>query len=87
MRYRWRWVLVVTATMLVDGAAGLTMQKSVNLMVVVSIVVEMVKQTAAVATVVAMAFEEHEGGHTGDGVVDGDGVAQWVTVTVGIVEE
>ena len=73
--------------MLVDGAAGLTMQKSVDLMVVVSIVVEMVEQTAAVATVVAMAFEEHEGGHTGDRVVDGDGVAQWVTVTVGIVEE
>ena len=78
---------MVTATMLVDGVAGLTMQKSMHLSMVVSIVVEMVEQTAAVATVVAMAFEEHEGGHTGDGVVDGDGVAQWVTVTVGMVEE
>ena len=48
MRYRWswRWVLMVTATMLVDGAAGLTMQKSVDLSMVVSIVVEMVEQTA-----------------------------------------
>ena len=60
--------------MLVDGA-DLTVQKSMHLLMVVSIVVEMVEQTAAVATVVAMAFEEHEGGHTGDGVVDGDGVA------------
>ena len=50
-------------------------------------VVEKVEQTAAVAKVVAMAFEEHEGGHTNDRVVDGDGVAQWLTVTVGMVEE
>ena len=45
------------------------------------------EQTAAVAKVVAMAFEEHEGGHTNDRVVDGDGVAQWLTVTVGTVKE
>ena len=50
-------------------------------------VVEKVEQTAAVAKVVAMAFEEHEGGHTNDRVVDGDGVAQWLTVTVGTVKE
>ena len=46
--------------MFVDGAAGLTMQKSVDMSMVVSIVVEIVEQTAAAVTVVAMAFEEQE---------------------------
>ena len=46
--------------MLVDGVAGLTMQKSMHLSMVVSIVVEMVEQTAAVATVVLEAGEPEE---------------------------